>query len=199
MSSNPPEGLGRIAVRGTYFDVAFVCTGNRFRSPLAAALLTARTADLPVRTSSVGILDLGSTTVLPEAVRLGSSFGVDLSGHRTRCLNDVNLEAFDLVLAFEWTHVHAAIVDGRARIEQTFTLPELVGLLEKLPHASGAQSVPVVQARARVEAAHSLRPPGFRRRRSPEIPDPLGRSPSAQRRIAEEVRVLVDGLSRMLF
>jgi protein-tyrosine phosphatase len=199
MSSNPPEEAGGLAARDTYFDVAFVCTGNRFRSPLAAALLSARTDGLPVRTSSVGILDLGSTTVLPEADRLGRSFGVVLSEHRTRSLNDVNLEPLDLVLAFEWTHVHAAIVDGRARIEQTFTLPELVGLLERLPRAPGAQSVPVVEARARVEAAHSLRPPGFRRTRSPEIPDPLGRSPSAQRRIGEEVRVLVDRLSRMLF
>jgi protein-tyrosine-phosphatase len=199
MSSNPPEGSLGVAEWGTYFDVAFVCTGNRFRSPLAAALLSARTDDLPVRTSSVGILDLGSTPALPEAVRLARSFGVDLSGHRTRCLSDVNLESLELVLAFEWTHVHAAIVDGHARIDRTFTLPELVGLLERLPRASGPQSVPVVQARARVEAAHSLRPRDFTRRRSPEIPDPLGRPPSEQRRIAEEVRVLVDGLSRMLF
>lgn len=196
MSSNPPEGL---AGRATYFDVAFVCTGNRFRSPLAAALMAARTDDLPVRTSSVGVLDLGSTTVLPEADRLARSFGVDLSGHRTRCLNDANLESFDLVLAFEWTQVHAAIVDGGARIERTFTLPELVGLLERLPHGPEAHSTPVLQARARVEAAHSLRPPDFRRTRSPEIPDPLWRSSSAQRRIAEEVRMLVDDLSRLLF
>jgi len=161
--------------------------------------MTARTEDLPVRASSVGILDLGSTTALPEAERLARSFGVDLSGHRTRALHNVELESFDLVLAFEWTHVHAAIVDGRAHIEKTFTLPELVGLLDGLPRAPEAQSDPALQARALVEAAHSLRPPDFRRTRSPEIPDPLGRSASAQRRIADEVRVLVEDLSRRLF
>lgn len=199
MSSNPPDRSGRIGVRGSYLDVAFVCTGNRFRSPLAAALLAARTADLPVRTSSVGVLDLGSATVLPEAVRLACSFGVDLSGHRTRCLNDVNLEPFDLILAFEWTHVHAAIVDGRARIERTFTLPELVGLLPGIATGSKAPSVPVERARGLIEAAHSLRPPGFRSSRMPEIPDPLGRPSTAQRRIAEEVRGLVNELAAMLF
>jgi hypothetical protein len=39
------------------FEVVFVCTGNRFRSPLAAALFGRATAGLPVSVSSRGTLD----------------------------------------------------------------------------------------------------------------------------------------------
>ena len=183
---------------GSSFNVTFICTGNRFRSPLAAALLSVQTDGLPVQSSSLGILDLDSAKALPEAVQLAKSFGIDLSGHRGRCLARAELDPFDLIVAFEWIHVQAAIVDGQARVERTFTLPELVGLLEDLP-AFEAPRDPAERARARVEAAHALRPAGFRRLRPPEIPDPLGKPMSAQRRIADELQDLVTRLSRMLF
>jgi protein-tyrosine phosphatase len=185
-------------VADSHFDVAFVCTGNRFRSPLAAALLSAETDGLPLRTSSFGIVDLRSSTALPEALDVAESFGLDLSEHRTRCVTDADLEHVDLVLGFERTHVHSATVDGHAPIEHTFTLPELVELLQEVRQPLQA-SAAVERARGRIEAAHALRPPGFRSRRVPEIGDPLGRSASAQRRIAEEVRDLVSRLGAMLF
>jgi protein-tyrosine phosphatase len=175
------------------FDVTFICTGNRFRSPLAAGLLAAQADEGPVRASSLGLLDLGSVGALEEAIEAARSFGVDLSDHRTRCLEEVDLEPFDLIVGFEWTHVQSAIVDGHAAIQRTFTLPELVGLLRDIPD-SGAGLEP----RERVQLAHAHRPPGFRTR-PPEIPDPLGKPPAVQRRIAEEVRELVAELSRLLF
>jgi protein-tyrosine phosphatase len=182
----------------SHFDVAFICTGNRFRSPLAAALLSAETERLPVTTSSLGIVDLRSSTALPEALDVAGSFGLDLSEHRTRCISEVDLESVDLVLGFERAHVHAATVDGHARIEHTFTLPELVELLQAVRQPLQTSTV-VERARGRIEAAHALRPPVFRSRRVSEIPDPLGRSASAQRRIAEEVRDFVSRLAAMLF
>jgi protein-tyrosine phosphatase len=175
------------------FDVAFICTGNRFRSPLAAALLAAEVGELPVRASSLGLLDLGSVDALKEAVETARSFGVDLSGHRTRCLADVDLEPFDLILGFEWAHVQSAIVDGHAAIERTFTLSELVGLLREL------DSDAHLEPNERVREAHARRSPGFMTRRPSEIPDPLGKPPAVQRRIAEEVRELVAELWRLLF
>ena len=133
-----------------YFEVAFICTGNRFRSPLAAGLLSAQMGELPVRASSLGILDLGSVGALSEAVQVARSFGIDLSGHQTRCMTRVDLEPFHLIVCFEWQHVQAAIIDGAAPIERTFTLPELVGLLRGLPE-SQARSASVEQAVARVD------------------------------------------------
>jgi protein-tyrosine phosphatase len=180
------------------FDVAFVCTGNRFRSPLAAALLSAATAGLSVNTSSVGVLELGPAPALPEAVGLARTFDVDLAAHRARCLADVDLEQFDLVLAFERMHVRAAVVDAGASIDRTFTLPELVALLEALPEPA-AQSDPLERARSRLGQAHASRPPQFRTGRTPEIADPLGRAPHEQRKTAEEVHALIRRLTQLLF
>ena len=179
------------------YGVAFVCTGNRFRSPLAAAAFEAR-AEIPVVAVSAGLLGLGPVPALPEAVELAKSFGLDLTSHRSRDLSGVDLEAFDLVLGFERSHVQAAVVDASAHIENTFTLPELVllleGISERVTHAD-----PIARARSRVADAHAARLPTFRTSDMPEIVDPLGRSGREQRAIAEEVCRLTDRLAALLF
>jgi protein-tyrosine phosphatase len=187
-----------VADRARPFEVAFVCTGNRFRSPLAAALLTAEAGELPVQVCSLGVLELGPAPALPEAIEVAETFGLDLVGHRARDLAQIDLEPFDLVVGFERMHVRAAVVDGGARIERTFTLPELVELLESIPNPP-AQTDPLDQAGERLTQAHELRPPGFRTRAVAEIADPLGRAGREQRRTAEELQGLVRRLARLLF
>lgn len=179
-------------------DVAFVCTGNRFRSPLAAAIFARETADLPVQIHSLGLLSLGAAPALPEAVELAHGIGLDLSAHRARDLAQVNLEQLDLVLGFEKMHVSASVVDGNAPFERTFTLPELVRLLQALPDPP-PEPEPADRAQARIEQAHTLRASEPRSRPALEIADPLGRSLSAQRRVAEEIRELVSELATRLF
>jgi protein-tyrosine phosphatase len=179
------------------YDVAFVCTGNRFRSPLAAAAFATQVA-VPVRTVSVGLLELGPVPALPEAVELAQSFGLDLTSHRARDLFAVDLEPFDLVLGFERSHVQAAVVDASARIERTFTLPELVLLLEQIPERT-TQATPMARARERVAEAHAARVPSFRTSEMPEVVDPLGRSRREQRAIADDVWHFTGRLARLLF
>jgi protein-tyrosine phosphatase len=154
--------------------------------------------DVPVRSVSAGLLGLGPVPALPEAVELAQSSGLDLTSHRARDLSAVDLEPFDLVLGFERSHVQAAVVDGSARIERTFTLPELVLLLEQMPERA-AQAGPAALARGRVAQAHAARTPNFRTSEMPEVVDPLGRSRREQRAIAEEVLRLTDRLARLLF
>jgi len=182
------------------FRVAFVCTGNRFRSPLAAALLAERAKELQLKVAvtSLGTLDLGPTPALPEAVKIAESYGLDLSGHRARNIGDVNLEDSDLVLGFEQMHVAAAVVDGGARRELTFTLPELIRLLADIPEAH-RQTDALKRAQARIQGAHAARPPDRSRNAVPEIADPLGKTWRVQRRTAEELRALVTELSSRLF
>ena len=78
--------------------VAFVCTGNRFRSPLAAALFAAGAGaeEVPVHVASLGTLELGPVPALPEALEVARSMGVDLSRHRARTVAGSNLERFEL-------------------------------------------------------------------------------------------------------
>jgi protein-tyrosine phosphatase len=196
--AHPRPAAERSLSEGHGFDVVFVCTGNRFRSPLAAAALAAACDQPGIQASSVGILDLGPVPALQEALELARSFELDLSSHRARTISQLDLAPLDLVLGFERAHVHAAVVDASAAVQRTFTLPELVLLLEGLPEPAAA-STPADSARARVNQAHEARPPNFRTAAVPEIVDPLGRSPREQRVVAEEVRRLVERLVQLLF
>lgn len=135
---------------------------------------------------------------LPEALELARSFDLDLSSHRARALSQLDLATLDLVLGFERAHVHAAVVDAAAAVERTFTLPEIVALLEGVPQLSTAGDR-AASARARVNQAHAVRPPNFRTAAVPEIVDPLGRPKHEQREVAEEVRRLVERLAQLLF
>jgi protein-tyrosine-phosphatase len=171
--------------------VAFVCTGNRFRSPLAAALLTVETEGLAVEISSLGTLDLGPEPALPEAVAIAGELGLDLSDHRAHSIRAGELRGHDLVVGFERKHVVASVVDGGAAVERTFTLPELTALL-------GEAAAPYA-APARIRRAHERRPPDFRTAPLAELRDPLGLSAPEQREIARELETLVERLVAGLF
>jgi protein-tyrosine phosphatase len=177
-------------------SVAFVCTGNRFRSPLAAALLARVGGDAPVEVRSLGTLELGSVPVLPEAAVIASRLGLDLSGHRTSGIAPGSLADVDLVLGFERTHVAAAVIEGGAARERTFTLPELVELLDSgyEPHAGNA----VERAREAISHADAVRRAG-RPSSLPEVNDPLGRSRREQDEIGRAVETLTLALGRALF
>ncbi len=130
---------------------------------------------------------------LPEALELAPSLDLDLTEHRARCVRNVDLSEADLVLGFEYQHLAAAVTEGGARRERTFTVPELVTLLEEAgrratrrPRSGGAAG----------GAAGGRHRPGGRR---PEIADPFGASPEVFRGTAHEVRALTERLAELLF
>jgi protein-tyrosine-phosphatase len=176
------------------FDIVFICTGNRFRSVIGAGLMKRLTAGLPVRTTSAGTIDLGPVEALPEALELAPSLDLDLTEHRARCVKDVDLSRADLVLGFEYQHLPAAVTEGGARRERTFTVPELVVLLEEAGTATDGGDL-VAGARRAVQWADDARPGGQR----PEIADPLGASPEVFHGTALEVRALTERLAELLF
>jgi len=178
------------------FRIVVVCTGNRFRSPLAEHVLRRETEGLPVDVSSVGVLDLGGIEAMPEALEAAQELGLDLSAHRTRVLTPEPLEGADLVLGFERRHVARAVVAGGAPLERTFTLPELVELLGSIP--SVGDEDPAARARAFVAAVAAERPDP-RTAAVPELADPLGRSRSFHRDTAEQVGELSRRLVTQLF
>jgi protein-tyrosine-phosphatase len=153
--------------------------------------------DLPVRAASLGILDIGPEPALPEAQRIAHTLGLDLTGHRARTVSPGALRGADLVVGFERKHVAAAVVDGQASRAHTFTLPELVALLESSPSPL-VRGGPIERARARVAEA------GARRRRAAatdprELADPMGLTWREQVAIAERLRDLVGELADLLF
>ena len=166
------------------FDVVFVCTGNQFRSPLAEAVFARETDGLPVRSSSCGTAALDGAAAFEEAADLGKRLSVDLSAHRSRKLGD--LSGADLVVGFEHHHVERAVVDGGARRERAFTLPQLVELLEAHP-TSGSPD----ERLAAVQPGNVLE--------APEIIDPYGEPGEVQEAIADEVEDLSRRLAVALF
>jgi protein-tyrosine phosphatase len=178
------------------FEIVFVCTGNRFRSPLAEALMRSYTEELPVRTSSLGTMDVGTAPVLPEALALASQIDLDVSGHRACALAGRDLGDVDLVLGFERRHVGAAVAEAGAAAERSFALPELVGLLECLePPADGD---PVARARESVRQAHELRTQ-LDSDDWKEVVDPLGSEAQGYVDALEQVRDLCHRLAVRLF
>jgi protein-tyrosine phosphatase len=96
--------------------VAFVCTGNTCRSPLAEALCKKRLADalgctpdeLPARgyfVYSAGLAAAPGGPAAEEAVGVAHSFGADLSGHRSRPLTEELAARADYLVVMTRSHL----------------------------------------------------------------------------------------------
>ena len=177
------------------FRVVVICSGNRFRSPIAEAILRRDTDGLPVRVESFGTMDLPSGHALPEALELAPGYDLDLTSHRSRPLAGHDLSAVDLVIGFEPIHVSTAVVSAHARREHTFLITELVAGLEASPPPP--ESGVVERARSAVSRADEARKadPGAAR----EIADPIGGPAAGYRRTADEVYSLTSRLVELLF
>jgi protein-tyrosine phosphatase len=179
------------------FRLDLICTGNRFRSPLAEGLLRTLAGDLPLELRSYGLYDLGPVAPLREALVAAERLRIDISGHRARPLQGESLNASDLVLGFERIHVATAVVEAQARRERSFTLPELVDLLgdAELPAAEDS----LERARLAVRAAderRGARPPG---EVLPEVPDPWSQPNAVYAETARSVAELCGRLVPRLF
>jgi protein-tyrosine phosphatase len=176
------------------FRLVFVCTANRARSPLAAALLRRRLSGFEgADVRSAGTLSLDGAPPLPSAVRAGRMLEIDLEGHRLRSLGTGSLSSADLVLGFEPFHLDAAVAAG-ARPERTFLLAELVALLPP----DGDAGDPLGTAWAAIQGAHARRA-GSGAHAAATIADPVGQPESAMRETAQEIDGLVAQLARALF
>jgi len=131
---------------------------------------------LPVNVSSAGT-SVGHPAPSPKkTLKAASALGYDLGEHRSRPLDDAELEAADLVVGFEIAHVAAVVIERNADRGKTWLLPQLVGMLERAPAERPSDSDDLVTlARARLAAAD-----GQRSSASPmlgdQIADPIGRS-----------------------
>ena len=176
--------------------VVLICTGNRFRSPLAEAMLKAR-APVALDVQSLGLYDLGPVPALAEALQAGRRFGLDLSGHRARALLGQDLAGADLVLGFERIHVAAAVVDAGAPRDRSFTLPELVDLLESidLPEDDDPQA----RFHESIRRANELRATRMPEATLAEVADPWGTPAGSYAAIGAQVAGLSERLVDLLF
>lgn len=177
--------------------VLVVCTGNVCRSPIAEGLLRAafaeRLGDGAPAVSSAGTMGWEGSTADPNSIAAAAERGVDISAHVARALSATDLEAADLVLAMSPEHADWVVRADPRAASRTFTLKELVRLVEALPEPAGED------LRGRVEAAAELRAAGFESNRHDlDVADPLGMPLQSFRAVAWELDEwcgrLADGL-----
>jgi protein-tyrosine phosphatase len=166
--------------------ILFVCTGNRCRSPFAAASLASFTEGLPVEVDSAGTAEIGAQPPTDKALQVARSLGIDLSDHRSKSIAHVDASGFDAVVGFERAHIAAAVVDGGAAHDRAFLLPELVRLLRSGLVAEGG--APAERARAALKGAHRARGTAFVP--GEEIDDPIGQPLQTYERVYGEIHDL---------
>jgi low molecular weight protein-tyrosine phosphatase len=188
---------GPAAAEGDAFQLVLICTGNRFRSPLAEGQIRSLVGPAPIHVRSLGLAELGPVPPLPEALEEAGRFGLDLSGHRARALQGEDLSGADLVLGFERIHLATAVVEANAERDRTFTLPELVELLDELDPRGGGELVD--RARRVVGLAADVRRGRGAAPVLPEVPDPWGGPPEVYRETAERVIELTRALGERVF
>jgi protein-tyrosine phosphatase len=192
--------MGRAGMRGGSKRprIVFVCTGNRFRSPLAAAYLRRLLVGENVEITTCGTAGVTRRSLppLPEALDVAASSTIAITDHRTRWIRDAELADADLVIGFERSHVAAAVLEGGADRSKTFVFGELVELLRALRAGDpedGEVGLPGLVARAA-----ALRP-------SPtaagvhELADPFGGSRRTYERSARDLWTLTIELASLLF
>lgn len=179
--------------------ILVVCTGNICRSPIAEGILRdelqRRLGDDAPEVISAGVSGWDGSPATPEAVVAANERGTDISGHVARRLSRRDVDRADLILCMAAEHREEVLRAVPRASERTFTLKELVRLLETRPAESGAD----LTWTERVRAANQLRVSGFRGNPNDEgISDPLGLPLESYRAVAWEIdewiRRLVEAL-----
>jgi protein-tyrosine phosphatase len=182
-------------------SILVVCTGNVCRSPIAEGLLRdalgQRFGDRAPHVSSAGTAGWEGEGAVRESIVAASERGTDISGHVARRVTGTMVEHATLIVAMAGEHRDAISRFDLDTAHKTFTLKELVRLLEDLqPPEASTEPAPLAE---RVAAAEAVRRGGFAGNPHDEdVVDPLGMPMESFRAIAWEldewVGRLVDGL-----
>jgi protein-tyrosine phosphatase len=182
--------------------VLLVCTGNICRSPIAEgflrSVLAARGID-GVNVESAGTSGLDGYPASPDAVDALVERDVDISSHLARRMTRRMAESADLIVTMASGHREAVARLAPTSADRTFTLVELVHLLDRTRVSEGGGDA-AEQLAAAVSAARASRDAGLSRGLSDEdISDPLGLGPETYRTVARQIEKLVERLVDGLF
>ena len=111
--------------------VLFICTANRFRSPIAAAAFRKKLGDEGMasewRVDSAGTWTTPGLPAVPEAVLTAHELGLNIEEHVTKLVNGLDLQQFNLILAMEAGHKEAIVSEFPQVHERVFMLSYVVG------------------------------------------------------------------------
>jgi len=116
---------------GELYSVLFVCRQNVCRSPMAACLLcdlVAQHSDLSAwRIESAGTWSVAGDALAPRAYQAMKQLGLELDGHRSRCVNYDMLQSFRLILTMEKGQQEALWIEFPVLRSRVYCLSELIG------------------------------------------------------------------------
>jgi len=183
-------------------SILVVCTGNICRSPMAEGFLRTalerRLGPEAPPVASAGVIGHEGGAAEPEAVRAAAERDVDIADHVVRRLRHEHIRAADVIVGMAREHRRAVARAVPEAAGRTFTLKELVRLLEALP--AGAVEPDGARGRlpARVARADELRREGFPVL-DEDVEDPLGMPLETFRAVARELETWCDRLIAALF
>ncbi|MGH2637308.1 MAG: hypothetical protein ACRDHU_14345 [Actinomycetota bacterium] len=184
-------------------SILVVCTGNVCRSPVAEGLLRAamqrRFGERAPSVASAGTAGWEDSGATRESVLAAADIGVDIDGHRARRLLAEHVREATLVIAMAGEHREDVSLLEPGAMDRTFTLKELVRLVEALPPpAEGTGPGPGLTPR--VAEAAELRRSGFEGDPLDEdVADPLGKPLRTYRALARELETWCARLDEGLF
>lgn len=110
--------------------VLFVCTANRYRSPIAAAIFQKMLQDEGKvdqwRVDSAGTWTIPGQPVIPLANQAAQKLGLDLSNHKTSLVSREMLSEYDLIVAMESGHKEALSSEFPSERNRLYLLSEIV-------------------------------------------------------------------------
>jgi protein-tyrosine phosphatase len=172
--------------------ILVVCTGNICRSPMAEGFLRAALGErlgeaAPVVTSA-GTAGWDGSGAMIESIRSAQERGVDIRTHLARRLTEEMLDDADLILCMAADH-REAIVGSRPDLDtKTFTIKELVRLMEASPTGGSFDARVAAAAVARNGSGSPTE----------DIRDPLGDPIDGYREVADELLDLSGRLAAAL-
>lgn len=128
-------------------SVLFVCTANRFRSPIAAIYfakeVVRRGDDKNISVSSAGTWTVAGQPVTPEANTQAKLFKINLSLHKSRPLTETILKNSDLILVMENNHKEAILQEFLHCAERIYLLSEVAnGIPQDIPDPYASEETP---------------------------------------------------------
>ena len=121
-------------------SVLFVCTANQFRSPLAAGIFKKALAEEERQrasswnigkasdwnVTSAGLQTVPQLPVLPDVLEAARQLGIDLSDHRSRPVEDLDLHGYDLILVMQQSHRVALLQRSPVLEERVYLFSQVV-------------------------------------------------------------------------
>jgi protein-tyrosine-phosphatase len=110
--------------------ILVVCTANICRSPVVAALLRDRINKRGLKdwtVSSAGTWAQLRRGAADNSIRVMAEYGLDISDHKARIIEEKHLSEADLVLCMELGHVEALKVEFPDQAGKVFLLTEMSG------------------------------------------------------------------------